>query len=221
MTVLDDFRDNFSLPYAESKGENSLLEALKGYYLQSGIADLEIENIQVTSGASEAILWAFSIAVNFGEEIIILDPFYSNYKAFALQTGTQLIHVPTLIENDFHLPSKEEIQKKISSRTRAICLCNPNNPTGAVMSKEEMETIIEIAQQPDLWLIVDETYRELVYDGRKPTSFLQVSEYKGIVIIESLSKTFSLCGVYRNSSQVFSGEAGGWILRSTNWGKID
>ena len=106
---LDDFRDNFFLPYAESKGENNLLEALKRYYLQLGITNLDIENIQVTSGASEAILWAFSISANVGEEIIIFEPFYSNYKAFARQTGTQLISVPTFIENGFRLPSKEKI----------------------------------------------------------------------------------------------------------------
>jgi aspartate aminotransferase len=193
--ALIELHDRFLVPYAESRGENRLREGLLRYYRQSGLLNLGTENIQVTCGASEAILWAFSITVNMGEEILLFEPFYSNYTAFARQTGAQLVPIPTRQQNGFHLPSTDEIQKRISRRTRAICLCNPNNPTGVVLTEEEMVRILEIAKHHELWLLVDETYRELVYDGRKPYSFLQFSDYDGIVVLESLSKTFSLCGL--------------------------
>ncbi len=184
------------IPYSDSKGDKDFLKALLLYYRKFGIKDLDEENFQVTSGASEAILWAFSIVANPGQEIVVCEPFYCNYKAYAQQTGIKLIPILTSIENGFHLPPGKKIIEKISSKTKAILICNPNNPTGTVLREEEMKILIKIARENSLWLISDETYRELVFDGRKPLSFLNFNEYgEGIIVIDSLSKIYSLPGL--------------------------
>jgi len=184
------------IPYPHSQGNKDFRKALLWYYHKLGITNLDEENLQVSSGASEAILWAFSITANPGEEIIVFEPFYTNYKAYAQQTRVKLIPVTTFIENGFHLPSQEKIIEKISSKTKAIFICNPNNPTGTVLTREEVERVVDIAKENNLWLISDETYREILFDGRKPLSLLQLNEYEeGTIVIESLSKIYSLCGL--------------------------
>lgn len=195
LKALKGFKERL-IPYPNSKGTKDFLKALLLYYKKLGIKDLNEENLQVTSGASEAILWAFSIVADPGEEIIVFEPFYSNYKAYAQQTGIKLVSVLTSIENGFHLPPEKKIIDKISRKTKAILTCNPNNPTGTVLTKKEMKILSKIAKENNLWLIIDETYRELVFDGKKPISFLNLNKYReGIIILDSLSKIYSLCGL--------------------------
>jgi len=184
------------IPYPNSQGDEDFLKSLIWYYHRLGIKNIDKDNLHVTSGASEAILWALSITTNPGEEIIVFEPFYSPYKAYAKQTGIKLVPITTSIENGFHLPPDRKIIEKISLKTKAILVCSPNNPTGTALTKEEMKRIVKIARRRKLWLLSDETYREIVFDGRKPISFLNFNEYKeGIVVIESLSKAYSLCGL--------------------------
>jgi len=195
LKAIKNFKENL-IPYPPSQGDEDFLKALIWYYRRLGIKDLDKDSLQVSSGASEAILWALSIAADPGEEIIVFEPFYPPYKACAEQVGIKLVSITTIIENGFNLPPEKRILEKISPKTRAILICSPNNPTGTVLTKKEMKRLIKIAQKRKLWLLADETYREIVFDGRKPISFLHINEYKeGIVVIESLSKTYSLCGL--------------------------
>ena len=156
---------------------------------------LEPENFLITTGASEALVFLFMTVCDPGDEIIIFDPTYANYIGFSSISGAKLIPVLTNLKNNFSLPSDEVIKAKITKKTSAILLCNPNNPTGTVYSKEELQRLIRICTENDIFLIVDETYREFVYDDLKPLSVLQLEkDNPRIVVVDSLSKRFSLCG---------------------------
>lgn len=149
----------------------------------------------VTVGASEALIFTFMVCSDPGDEILIFDPTYANYIGFSAISGVRLVPLPCSIERNFAIPSRAEIERFISPYTRAILLCNPNNPTGTVATDDELRMVLEVCRERDLYLIVDETYREFVYDGREPRTIFQLAgRDPRIVVVDSLSKRYSLCG---------------------------
>ncbi len=183
--------------YGQSQGEPVFLEALHAYYQRIGFRYIETAHIQATSGGSEAISMAMLAACDSGDEILTFEPLYTNYNSYAAITGVKLVAVPTNIETGFHLPPKMDIEKRITKRTRAILYCNPNNPTGTVYIKKEIDMLVSIAKKYGLFLMADEVYREYTYDGRIHTSLL--SYMKSIpehaIVLDSMSKRYSLCGI--------------------------
>ncbi|MFA5573519.1 MAG: pyridoxal phosphate-dependent aminotransferase [Brumimicrobium sp.] len=182
------------LKYSPSQGEYEYRLGLTEYYAKHGIQVFSDEII-VTTGGSEAILFAFSVCLNQGDEIIIPEPFYANYNGFATSAGINIVPVTSTIENGFALPPIEEFEEKITERTRAILICNPTNPTGYLYSKEELQKLKKIVLKYDLYLIADEVYREFCYDGKEPFSVMKLKEIKKhVVLIDSVSKRYSMCG---------------------------
>ncbi|MCX6793902.1 MAG: pyridoxal phosphate-dependent aminotransferase [Candidatus Gottesmanbacteria bacterium] len=183
--------------YGQSQGELVFLEALRTYYHGIGFPFIETAHIQATSGGSEAISMAMFAVTNSGDEILTFEPLYTNYNSYAAINGVKLIAIPTSIETGFHLPSQAEIEKRITKKTRAILFCNPNNPTGTVYTKEEIEMLVAVAKKYGLYLLSDEVYREYTYDGRKHVSLF--SYMKSIpnqaIVLDSMSKRYSLCGI--------------------------
>jgi aspartate aminotransferase len=182
------------LSYTNSLGILETRKAWQKYYKDIGI-NFDVSEIIVTTGGSEAISFAFSVICDPGEEVIVFEPFYSNYNGYASISGIKLVPVRTLPENGFHLPSKEEILKKITKKTRGILICNPNNPTGTVYEREELKMIAKIAKEKNLFVLSDETYREFVYDGKKHYSMMEFPEIRErIILLDSVSKRFNVCG---------------------------
>lgn len=201
--------------YSNSQGEAEFLEALKWYYHKIGFPFIETKNIQVTVGGSEAISWALFACCNPGDEVIVFEPFYANYNSYAVFNGVSLVPVQTTIDDGFHLPKKEEIEKKITSKTKAILICNPNNPTGTVYTKEEVEMLVNLVKAHDLFLLSDEVYREYSYDGRKQVSlFSYMGELpRQAIVLDSMSKRYSLCGVRLGSLVSLNQEILDGVLR--------
>ncbi len=186
--------DKKVLEYAGSQGMPELIEAIRRYYTTYNM-DFASEDIIITNGGSEALLFAFMAACDPGDNILVPEPFYTNYNGFAQCLNIEVKSVTTVAENGFHLPSKEEILAKIDDKTSAILVVNPGNPTGCVYTKEEVQMIAEIAKEKDLWIIADEVYREFVYEGLEYTSFGNIKEVEDrVVIIDSVSKRYSACG---------------------------
>lgn len=182
------------LEYSHSAGIESYRRKLAAYYKRYDI-DLNFENILITTGGSEAITFGLMAAVDEGEEVIIPEPFYANYNGFAISGGINIKPITSRIENGFALPSISEFEKLITPKTKAILICNPNNPTGYFYSKEELEQLRDVVLKHDLFLFVDEVYRDFVYDGKKHTSVLNLPGLeKNVVVIDSVSKRFSMCG---------------------------
>ena len=182
-------------PYSHSAGLMPYRQKLVEYYRKNGI-NLNVEDIIVTLGGTEAAQMAMLICANPGEEILVPEPFYANYNTFAASYDTVLVPVPSTIDNDFALPPREEFLKRITPRTRAILICNPNNPTGHLYTKEEMEMLADMALHYNLYLISDEVYREFCYDGTKQVSALSLKGIdEHVVVIDSVSKRYSMCGV--------------------------
>lgn len=152
------------IAYSNSKGEMFLLKAVQKYYAEKGM-DYAIEDIFVTNGGSEALIFAVMALCDPGDEIMVFEPFYANYTTFCKEFGAKINAVPTSVENGYHLPSEEEIEKHITPKTKAILLTNPGNPTGVVYTEEEQDMISRIVRKHNLALIADEVYREFVYDG--------------------------------------------------------
>lgn len=188
--------DEKTVEYAPSTGILTCNQAWEKYYQDNNI-DLKAEEIIVTSGGSEAIVFAMSIVADPHEEVIAFEPFYTNYNGFASLVGCQVVPVKTNVEDGFRLPSKKDIEAKITDKTKAIIICNPNNPTGTVYTKEEMQRIVDIAQEKDLFILSDETYREFNLNGNERTvSMMDFPEVADRVIIQdSISKRFSSCGL--------------------------
>lgn len=186
--------DNKVLEYAGSQGIPELIEAIRKYYTTYNM-DFANEDIIVTNGGSEALLFSFMAVCDPGDNILVPEPFYTNYNGFAQCLNIEVKSVTTLAENGFHLPSKEEILAKIDDKTSAILVVNPGNPTGCVYTKEEVQMLADIAKEKDLWLIADEVYREFVYDGLEYISFGNIKDAEDrVVIIDSVSKRYSACG---------------------------
>lgn len=181
--------------YTDSAGNLSYREGLVEYYKKLGIG-LESRDIIVTQGGSEAILFAFLGCMDPGDEVLIPEPFYANYNGFAQEAGIKVVPIPSSIENDFALPPVEEFERRITPRTRAIMICNPNNPTGYLYSQGEIEQLGAIASRYDLYILADEVYREFCYDGHKHFSVMQLRGLEDrTILMDSVSKRYSLCGV--------------------------
>ncbi len=181
--------------YTDSAGNLSYREGLVEYYKKLGIG-LEPRDIIVTQGGSEAILFAFLGCMDPGDEVLIPEPFYANYNGFAQEAGIKVVPIPSSIENDFALPPVEEFERRITPRTRAIMICNPNNPTGYLYSQGEIEQLGAIASRYDLYILADEVYREFCYDGHKHFSVMQLRGLEDrTILMDSVSKRYSLCGV--------------------------
>jgi aspartate aminotransferase len=181
--------------YSHSAGNESYRRKLASYYQSIGI-NIDHTEILVTTGGSEAILFAFMSCINTGDEVITPEPFYANYNGFATTAGIKIVPVTSVIENDFALPPISEIEQKITSRTRGIIICNPNNPTGYLYSKEELLQLREIVKKHDLFLFSDEAYREFCYDGAPHFSAMNLEGIdNNIILLDSVSKRYSECGV--------------------------
>ncbi len=179
--------------YQRSQGDPAYLEALAGYYQRCGY-DVSEKDIVITTGGSEAIIFAAQAATSAGDEIIVFEPFYTNYNGYAVMCGVKLAPVTTRAEDGYHLPPKEEIVGKITPRTRAILVCSPNNPTGTVLRRDEMEMLAEIALRHNLFIISDEVYREFVYEGEH-TGILELPGLEDrAILMDSASKRYSVCG---------------------------
>lgn len=187
--------DKTTIEYSHSAGNKSYRKKLTKYYLQNDI-EIDYKNILITTGGSEAILFTILSTIDPGEEIIVPEPFYANYYFFFVSAGVKMIPVPSRIEDDFALPPIEDFKKLISPKTKAIIICNPNNPTGYLYSKEEIKKLGDIAREYDLFLISDEVYREFCYDGYEHFSVLNLQDAdEHIIMIDSISKRYSSCGV--------------------------
>ena len=184
---------NKVLAYGNSQGMADYLEKLTAYYKRCNL-DINADDIIVTTGGSEAIIFAMTIICNPGDEIIVFEPFYTNYNGFAIQAGINLRPITTKAEDGFHLPPVDVIEKAITKKTRGILYCNPNNPTGTLYSAEEINHLSGLAQKHDLFLMADEVYREYIYEGEY-TSVMSLPDIKDrAIMLDSISKRFSACG---------------------------
>ena len=187
--------DRKVLEYSPSQGYQSYLDKLVGYYGRYDI-NLEASNIIVTCGGSEALQFAFLACFNPGDELIVPEPVYANYMGFACEMGVKVRTITTKIENGFALPSIEEFEKLITDRTRAIMICNPNNPTGQLYSDEELMQLRDLVKKHDLYLISDEVYREFRYSDKPYLSALHLEGIEdNAIVIDSVSKRYSECGI--------------------------
>ena len=187
--------DRNILEYSPSQGYQSYREKLVGYYAKYDI-NLKADDIIITSGGSEAVLFAFLSCLNPGDEIIVPEPAYANYMAFAISAGAVIRTITTTIEEGFSLPKVEKFEELINERTRAILICNPNNPTGYLYTRREMNQIRDLVKKYDLYLFSDEVYREFIYTG---SPYISACHLEGIeqnvVLIDSVSKRYSECGI--------------------------
>jgi len=183
------------IEYSHSAGNVSYRKKLAKYYQGIGI-DVDEEEIIVTTGGSEAIVFSFLSCLNPGDEVIIPEPFYANYNGFAVTTGIKIIPVTSHIKNGFALPPISDFEKLITSKTKGIVICNPNNPTGYLYSIEELNRLKEIIKKHDLYLFSDEVYREFVYDGEEYLSAMNLEGIEqNVIMMDSVSKRYSECGV--------------------------
>ena len=186
--------DRTILEYSPSDGYLSLRTEMVKYYAEYGIY-LSPDEFIITAGGSEAVLFAFLACLDPGDEIIVTDPFYANYMAFAISVGAVIKSVKTHIENGFRLPSVEEFEAKITDRTRAILICNPNNPTGYLYTRKEMQRLRDIVKKHNLFLFSDEVYREFIYTGMPYISAFHLEGIEeNVVLFDSVSKRYSECG---------------------------
>lgn len=186
--------DREILEYSPSDGYLSLRTKMVKYYAEYGIY-LSPDEIIITAGGSEAVLFAFLACLDPGDEIIVTDPFYANYMAFAISVGAVIKSVKTRIEDGFRLPSVEEFEAKITPRTKAILICNPNNPTGYLYTRKEMQRLRDIVRKHGLFLFSDEVYREFIYTGMPYISAFHLDGIEeNVVLFDSVSKRYSECG---------------------------
>ncbi|SHH47046.1 pyridoxal phosphate-dependent aminotransferase [Tepidibacter thalassicus] len=182
------------LEYSFSQGMPELIDAISKYYKNYNM-DFKQDEILITNGGSEALLFSMIAIADPYDEILAPEPFYTNYNGFATAVNVNIKPITTKAEKGFHLPSKNEIENVITPKTKAILLSNPGNPTGVVYSKEEIEMIASIAKEYNLFIIADEVYREFVYDGLEYTSFGNIKEVEDrVIIVDSVSKRYSACG---------------------------
>ncbi len=192
------------LEYSHSAGNESYRRKLVEYYSRNNIT-VNVGDILVTTGGSEAILFAFMCCMDAGDEVIIPEPFYANYNGFAVEAGVKIVPVTSYIETGFALPPIEDFETKITAKTKAILICNPNNPTGYLYSRQELETLKEIAVRHNLYIISDEAYREFCYDGEH-FSALQLTDVEdNVIVVDTISKRYSACG----------GRIGAFVSRNT------
>ncbi|MAZ94209.1 MAG: pyridoxal phosphate-dependent aminotransferase [Bacteroidales bacterium] len=194
LNAIHNFGDKV-IQYSHSAGMASFREKLTGYYRTVNI-NVTADEIIVGAGASEALLFAFQSIMDPGDEVIIPEPFYANYNGFAKNAGINIVPILSSIDTGFALPPIEDFVNNITPRTKAILICNPNNPTGYLYSKEELDILKDIVKKYDLYLISDEVYREFTYDGKKHFSCMNLSGIENnVILIDSVSKRYSACGV--------------------------
>jgi aspartate aminotransferase len=194
LEAVHDFSDRV-VEYSHSAGFESYRKRLASYYKNLGI-DVSYEDLMVTTGGSEALLFALNSCLDIDDEIIIPEPFYANYNGFSISAGVKVKPITTSINNGFALPAIKEFEKLITPDTKAILICNPSNPSGCLYTKEELETLRDIVVKHDLFLIADEVYREFVYDGNKHHSVLNIQGLdQNVIVIDSTSKRYSMCGI--------------------------
>ena len=182
------------LAYSKSEGDLNLREKISDYYGRNNV-EISSSDIIITSGASEALLFTIGSIMDSMDEIIIPEPFYANYNGFSAANGVNIVPVSSSIDDNFSLPKIDDFESLISSKTKAILICNPNNPTGYVYSESEIKRLIEIIKKHDLYLIADEVYREFTYDGVNHTSIMEFNDiYQNAIVIDSVSKRYSMCG---------------------------
>ena len=187
--------DRKVLEYSPSAGYRSYREKLVGYYAKFNI-NLTADDIIITSGGSEAVLFSFLSCLNPGDEIIVPEPAYANYMAFAISAGAKIRTIATTIEEGFSLPKVEKFEELINDRTRAILICNPNNPTGYLYTRREMNQIRDLVKKYDLYLFSDEVYREFIYTGSPYISACHLKDIEqNVILIDSVSKRYSECGI--------------------------
>jgi len=186
--------DISTIEYTHSAGIESYRKGIANYYNNIGI-NVSYEDIIVTTGGSEALIFSLNSILDPGDEIIIPEPFYANYNGFAILSSVKVNPIISKIENRFKLPSSKEFEKLINPKTKAILICNPNNPTGYLYSQEEIHELAKIVKKHDIFLIVDEVYREFIYDENNHYSVLNELEIiENVIVIDSISKRYSMCG---------------------------
>jgi aspartate aminotransferase len=184
------------LAYTPSGGTSEYLAALQAYYRRQVGVELSPNELIATTGGSEAILFAIFAATSDGDDILTVEPYYTNYNSFATLAGARIVPLTAKGEDGFHLPARAEWERALTPRTKAVILCNPNNPTGTVYTRDEVVMVAEFCRDHGLFLIADEVYREFVYDGRVATSTLTLPGLEDVVIaVDSLSKRYSACGI--------------------------
>ena len=185
-----------TIEYSPSTGTPEFLRSLQKYYERRVGLTIHQNQILATTGGSEAILFAFMACADEGDDVIVVEPYYANYSAFATMAGLNVIPVTSRGRDGFHMPPRHVWERVLTPRTRCVIICNPSNPTGTVYSREELEMVASFCRDNNLFMISDEVYREFVYDGRKAISALEldgVDEYA--IIVDSLSKRYSACGI--------------------------
>ena len=194
LDAVKDFSSNV-VEYSHSAGFESYRKGLASYYQSLGIS-VNFDDLMVTTGGSEALLFALNSCLDAGDEVIIPEPFYANYNGFSTSSGITVKPISTSIENGFALPPIDDFEKLITAKTKAILICNPGNPTGYLYSKEELERLRDLVKKYDLFLFADEVYREFCYDGNKHISVLNLDGLEdNAVVIDSTSKRYSMCGI--------------------------
>lgn len=188
--------DSRVLEYSPSTGTPEFIRSLQRYYERSLGLRLEDNQILATTGGSEAILFAFLACADAGDDVIVIEPYYANYKAFATMAGLNLVPVTSRGRDGFHLPPRAVFERALTERSRIVMVCNPGNPTGTVYTREELETLAGFCREHGLFLISDEVYREFVYDGLRACSALELEGVDDrVVMVDSLSKRYSACGI--------------------------
>ena len=194
LEAIHNFSENV-VEYSHSAGFASYRKGLSKYYQDLDI-DINYNDLLITTGGSEALLFVLNSCLNNSDEIIVPEPFYANYNGFSISAGVNIKPITTSIDNGFALPAIEDFEKLINKNTKAILICNPGNPTGYLYSKQELETLRDIVLKYDLFLISDEVYREFTYDGTKHFSVLSIKGLEqNTIVIDSTSKRYSMCGV--------------------------
>jgi aspartate aminotransferase len=194
--ILDRLRgyDAANVPYGPSQGLPEFIEALRSYYRSVGV-ELAAEEIFATTAGSEAVSFTLGAICDPGDQALVFEPFYTNYNGFAAMASVELVPVTTRAENGYHLPARAAIEAKLTPRTRAILFCSPNNPTGTVYDDAEIDMLAALCRERGLYLVADEVYREFVYDGRRHRSLLTLPGLERLaVVVDSVSKRYSLCG---------------------------
>ncbi|MBR4437614.1 MAG: pyridoxal phosphate-dependent aminotransferase [Bacteroidales bacterium] len=183
-----------NLAYSNSAGIESYRKGLAGYYNKLGI-NVDYKDVIVTTSGSESVLFAMSVICNPGDEVVVMEPFYTNYRAFAVQNGVTLVPISTKIDDGFQVPPIEEFDKYITPKTKAILICNPGNPTGTLYSKESLQKLGEIVKKHDIFLLSDEVYREFCYSDVPHFSAMQLEGLEqNVMLLDSVSKRYSMCG---------------------------
>jgi len=184
------------LEYSPSAGTPEYLQSLQHYYERQLGIPLAIDEILATTGGSEAILFSLLVCANAGDDLLVVEPFYANYKTFAAIAGLNVVPITSRGRDGFHLPPREVWESALTPRTRIAIICNPNNPTGTVYRRDELDMLADFCRERGLFLVSDEVYREFVYDGRRAVSALELQGCEDfVIVVDSLSKRYSACGI--------------------------